>query len=196
MLEGDGPMNRVAYGMALMVTLMGLGAIATQAKQILQGKDPINMDPTGNTGGRFWTKALLQGGGLSIAGDLFLTDPSTTFGDQAGNFAKNALGPTVGSASELVLKNLSGNIWEAAQGKDTHWEAELAAWAKSNTPGASLWWVKPMIDHGFMNSLNESMSPGYLSKMKARAAKDWGQSYWWAPEDTMPDRAPDLAEAF
>ena len=196
MLEGDGPMNRVAYGIGLMVTLMGLGAVATQAKQILQGKDPINMNPTSDTGGKFLAKAVMQGGGLSILGDLFLTDPSATFGDQAGNFAKNALGPTVGSASELVLKNISGNIWEAAQGKDTHWEAELAAWAKSNTPGASLWWVKPMIDHRFMNALNENMSPGYLSKMKARAKKDWGQSYWWAPEDTIPDRAPDMAEAF
>jgi hypothetical protein len=35
--------NRFTYGMALMATTVGLGAIATQAKQILAGKDPIDM---------------------------------------------------------------------------------------------------------------------------------------------------------
>lgn len=185
--------NRMVYGTALLTTLMGLGAIATQAKQILAGKDPIDMTPDDSTGARFWAKAAMQGGGLSILGDLFLVDPSTSFGDQAGNFAKNALGPTVGSAADLALKNIAGNIWEASLGKDTHWEAELANWAKSNTPGASLWWIKPMLDRGIMDQFNESMSPGYLSKMKARAQRDFRQGYWWAPGQTSPDRAPDLS---
>jgi hypothetical protein len=185
--------NRIVYGTALLTTLIGLGAIATQAKQILAGKDPIDMTADDSTGMRFWAKATMQGGGLSILGDLFLVDPSTSFGDQAGNFAKNALGPTVGSAADLALKNIAGNIWEASLGKDTHWEAELANWAKSNTPGASLWWIKPMLDRGIMDQFNEAMSPGYLSKMKARAQRDWRQGFWWAPGQTSPDRAPDLS---
>jgi hypothetical protein len=185
--------NRAMYAFALMATTMGLGAVATQAKQVLAGKDPIDMTPDDATGARFWAKATMQGGGLSILGDLFLVDPSTTFGDQAGNFAKNVLGPTIGSAADLVLKNISGNIWEASQGKDTHWEAELLQWARSNTPGASLWWVKPLVEHGFLNEVNESLSPGYLSKMEAKARKDWGgQRYYWAPDEGMPSRAPDL----
>ena len=87
-------------------------------------------------------------------------------------------------------------FWESSQGKDTHWAAELSGWVRSNTPGASLWWVKPAIDHGFMNAVNESMSPGYLSRMQSRAYKDWQQRYWWAPRDGMPDRAPDIMGAF
>ena len=199
MLEGtqgtDGPVaaNRYAYAMALAVTTMGLGAIATQAKQILAGKDPIEMD--GDHAGRFWSRAAMQGGGLSIMGDLFLTDPTASYGDQAANLAKNIVGPTVGSAADLLIKNLAGNIWEASAGKDTHWQAELASWAKSNTPGASVWWVKPAIEHGFLNALNESMSPGYLARVQSRAYKDWGQKMWWAPADAMPSRAPDLSAA-
>lgn len=184
--------NRAIYAFSLMVTTMALGAVAVQAKQMLAGKDPIDMTPDDANGAKFWAKAAMQGGGLSIMGDLFLTDPSATFGDQAGNFAKNVLGPTIGSASDLVLKNVAGNIWEASKGKDTHWEAELLQWTRSNTPGASLWWVKPMIEHGFLNSVNESLSPGYLAKMKARAQKDFGQRYWWAPDEALPSRAPDL----
>ena len=187
--------NRYTYAMALAVTTVGLGAIATQAKQMLAGKDPIDMtDP--DTSARFWAKATVQGGGLSIMGDLFLTDPGASFGDQAANAIKNIAGPTVGSAFELVYKNIAGNVWEAAQGKDTHWQAEAASWVKSNTPGASVWWVKPAIEHGFLNAMNENLSPGYLSRMQQRAYKDWQARYWWAPQDGLPDRAPDLAGAF
>jgi hypothetical protein len=187
--------DRFKYAMAMLVTTVGLGAIATQAKQILAGKDPIDMTDE-DTAARFLAKAAMQGGGLSILGDLFLTDPSATFGDQAANAIKNVAGPTVGSATELLFKNIAGNIWEAADGKDTHWQAEAAAWVRSNTPGASVWWVKPAIDHGFLNAMNENLSPGYLSRMQQRAYKDWEQRYWWAPRDGLPARAPDIAGAF
>jgi hypothetical protein len=182
--------NRSAYGFALMTTLMGLGAVATQEKQMLQGKDPIDM-----TKPRFWAKALAQGGGLGIAGDMLLVDPSGSPGDATATAIKNLAGPTVGSATELLLKDVVENIWQAAKGKDTHWGAELASWVKSNTPAGNLWWAKPFIDHGFMNAINESLSPGYLSRMKDRAYKDWNQRMWWAPNEAVPGRAPDLGAA-
>lgn len=189
---GDAPFlaNRVAYGMALMATATGLGAVATQEKQILQGKDPIDMSK-----GRFWLKALAQGGGLSIAGDLFLVDPANSSTDAATNAIKNLAGPTVGTVTDLLLKNITENVWQAAEGKDTHWEAEMFAWAKAQTPGANLWWLKPLVEHGMTNALNESLSPGYLSRMQQRASKDFGQRYWWRPQDAMPQRAPELEAA-
>jgi len=52
-----------------------------------------------------------------------------------------------------------------------------------------------MLDHGFVNALNENLSPGYLSRMQQRSAKQWGQQYWWRPQDTEPQRAPDLSAA-
>lgn len=178
--------NRGAYGFALMATLMGLGAVALQEKQLLQGKDPIDM-----TKGRFWAKAVAQGGGFGIAGDMLLVDPSSSPGDATANAIKNLAGPTIGSATELLLKDVVENIWQAAEGKDTHWAAELASWARNNAPtGANVWWVRPFVDHGFMNAVNESMSPGYLARMKDRAYKDWGSRYWWAPNEATPSRSP------
>lgn len=198
MLEGDlgtkdAPVlaNRSVYAFALLATLTGLGAIATQEKQILSGKDPIDMNKP-----RFWAKALTQGGGLSIVGDLFLVDPADSGMDSASTLAKNVLGPAFGSVAELGLKNVSENIWQAAEGKETHWEAELFAWGKAQTPGANLWWVQPFVEHGFTNAVNESLSPGYLSRMQQRAQKNWGQQYWWKPKDATPERAPDLSAAF
>ena len=203
MLEGnmgaDGaPMlaNRGAYAFAMLATGLGLGALSFQTKQILQGKDPIEMNPTTGTGMRFWARALATGGGLGIAGDLLLVDPQGGAGDATATFVKNLAGPAIGTAGELLAKNIVENAWQAASGKDTHWQAELLNWGKSNTPGASLWWVKPFMEHGFLNAVNENLSPGYLSRVQERARKDWNQRYWWAPKDTSPRRAPDLGGAF
>jgi hypothetical protein len=69
-------------------------------------------------------------------------------------------------------------------------------WGKSNTPGASLWWLKPMIEHGFTNAVNESISPGYLSRVQQRAAKEWQQQFWWKPNEGLPSRGPNLQAAF
>lgn len=198
MLEGDhgadgAPMlaNRAAYSFAMLATLTGLGAVAVQEKQMLQGKDPIDMSK-----GRFWAKAMAQGGGLGIMGDLILVDPSSSPGDAAATTAKNFAGPVFGSALEFFMKVLVENVWQEANGKDSHWAAELAGFIKSNIPGpAAVWWVKPFIDHGFMNAMNEAMSPGYLARMKERASKDWGQKFWWAPNEAAPSRAPDLEAA-
>ena len=182
--------NRLAYGMALGVTTVGLGAVATQAKQILGGKDPIDMEKP-----RFWFKALAQGGGLSIFGDLFLVDPATSSTDAATTAVKNLAGPTVGTATDVVLKLVTENLWQAAEGKDSHWEAELANFALRQIPGNNLWWLKPLIEHGVTNDLNESLSPGYMQKQTARAQKDFGQKYWWRPNDALPARGPDMEKA-
>lgn len=199
MLDGDmgadgAPLlaNRATYGFAMMATLLGLGAASFQTKQVLQGKDPISMDPTTGTGARFWARALATGGGLGIAGDLLLVDPQGGAGDAAATLVKNLAGPAVGSATELLAKNIVENAWQAAEGKDTHWQAELLNWTKSNTPGANLWWVKPFMEHGFLNAVNENLSPGYLSRVQDRARKDWGQRYWWAPRDAVPARPPNF----
>jgi hypothetical protein len=182
--------NRALYSFALMATATGLGALAVQEKELLGGRNPIDMNKP-----RFWLKALAQGGGLSIAGDLFLVDPANSSTDAATNAIKTLAGPTVGTATDLAFKNISENIWQAAEGKDTHWEAELFAWAKAQTPGGNLWWLKPLVEHGVTNALNESMSPGYLSRVQQRAQKAWGNSWWWKPQEGMPQQAPDLSTA-
>jgi hypothetical protein len=193
--DGSAPVlaNRVAYSGALLLTTTALGAIALQAKQILAGKDPI--DATGPHAGKFWAKSLAQGGGLSIVGDLLLNDPNDSPGDFAANTAKTIAGPGLGSALDLTLKVGAGNAWKAIDGKPTHTAAEGLSWARSNAPYLNLWYAKAAIDHAGMHALQENLSPGYLGKMKQRAAKDFGQGFWWQPGTGGPDRAPDIGKA-
>ena len=105
-----------------------------------------------------------------------------------------ALGPVVG-LSEEVLGLTQGNLVQAMQGKKTHAGAELVKFAKGLTPGANMWYLKAATDHLLFNNLQEMASPGYLARMRQRAQKDFGQSFYWDPARSSPDRAPDLAAA-
>lgn len=180
--------NRLAYGGAMLVSLTALGAIAYQNKQIVQGKDPVDM-----TTPKFWTRALAQGGGLGIVGDFVLTDPTENPGDSTANAIKNVAGPSIGSAYDLVGKLGIENIYEAAHGKDTHLGAEAVRFGKGHLPYVNLWYAKAALDHAGLHALQENLSPGYLSKIQQRARKDWNQDYWWHPGSGGPDRAPDFA---
>jgi hypothetical protein len=193
--DGSAPAlaNRTLYMGALMVTTTALGAIALQAKQITQGKDPIDM--TGPHATKFWLKAVAQGGGLSIVGDTLLNDPASSPGDVVANATKTLAGPALGTIGEATLKVGAANVWEAAKGKPTHAAAETLNLLRANTPYVGLWYAKAAVDHAGMHALQENLSPGYLSKMKARAKKDFGQDYWWQPGTGTPERAPDIGKA-
>lgn len=182
--------NRGVYAVSLAVTLMALGAVAQQVKQVLDGKDPRDMtDP------KFWTQAMLQGGGLSIVGDLLFSDPTDRPGDAAAALMRNMAGPTFGMVGD-AYKLTVANAWEVAKGKDSNAGAEALQFVKSNTPLINLWYSKAAVEHLFLHSLQENLSPGYLQRQRDRALRDWGQEYWWEPGEPVPDRAPDLSEAF
>lgn len=192
--DGSAPAlaNRVVYAGALMVTTTALGAIALQAKQLVAGKDPIDMQ--GPHAGKFWAKSVAQGGGLSIVGDFLLNDPTDQPGDSLGNLTKTAAGPALGAVGELATKSLT-NAYKAAKGKPTHAAAEAVQWGRANLPYTGIWYARAALDHAGLHALQENLSPGYLGKMKQRAAKDFGQSYWWNPGTGGPDRAPNIGKA-
>jgi len=192
--DGSAPAlaNRVMYAGAMLASTTILGAIALQAKQVIAGKDPIDM--TGDHANKFWWKSVAQGGGLSIVGDMLLNDPSDTPGGFAGATAGTLLGPTVGSAIKVVGTGVE-NAYRAAQGKDTHMAAQSLTIAKGHMPLVGIWYGRAAIDHAGLHALQENLSPGYLSKMRQRAKKDFGQDYWWKPGTGGPDRAPDMAKA-
>lgn len=179
--------NRVAYGSALMVSLTALGAIAFQTKQLVSGKDPVDM-----TTPKFWTRAMAQGGGLGFVGDMVLGD-TTQDRSPMDSLGRSVLGPSFGSAADL-WELTKGNIDEYIAGKDTHFGAEALRFARGHLPLVNLWYAKTALDHMGLFALQESMSPGYLSRVQNKARHDWNQEYWWRPGEDSPSRAPSFAE--
>jgi len=177
--------NRLAYAGALMVSLTALGAVAFQTKQLVSGKDPVDM-----TTPKFWTRAVAQGGGFGFMGDILLGDTTEDRGklDTLGNMV---LGPSFGTAADL-FELTKGNIDEWRAGKDTHAGAEGLRFARSHLPLVNLWYAKAALDHFALFAMQENMSPGYLGRIQGKARKDWGQDYWIDPR-SGDVRAPDFS---
>jgi hypothetical protein len=178
--------NKAAYTEALAVTGTILGAIAFQTKQVVQGKDPIDM-----TTPKFWTRAIAQGGGAGFMGDIILGD-TTQDRSPLDSLGRLLLGPSFGSAAE-IWEMTKGNFDEFQAGKDTHAGAEALRFSRSHLPFVNLWYGRAALDHLILHSVQENLSPGYLDRQRTKAQKDWEQGYWWAPGETLPDRAPDLS---
>ena len=127
---------------------------------------------------------------------MLLQDPNSQFGSPGANALKSLAGPSLGALFDLVYGIGIGGVYKAAQGKPTDIGAQAVNLARSHTPFVNLWYAKAAIDHGFMNALQENLSPGYLGRQQQKAAQEWGQSFYWAPQEHTPHRAPDLSHAF
>jgi len=192
MLEGGASMdgspalaNKAAYTAALLLTTTALGAVAFQTKQVIQGKDPVDM-----TTPKFWTRAIAQGGGAGFLGDMILGD-TTQDRSTMDTMGRMTMGPSFGSLAD-IYELTKGNFDEAMAGKDTHAGAEALRFARSHAPYVNLWYGKAAMDHMILHSMQENLSPGYLDRQKTKAYKDWEQDFWWQPGQAAPDRAPDM----
>lgn len=185
--NGD-KVSSVAYGAGLTTALTIFGALAMELKDMANGKDPRDM-----TTAKFWGAAMAQGGGVGIFGDILYTGMGGQNRAGVPNWM-NLAGPVVSDAFEAADLTI-GNLGEALKGKQTHAGAEAVRYAKGHMPFVNLWYAKAAIDHAALNDLQEYLSPGYLSRMRQRAHDDWGQFYWWRPEQGLPDRPPDMNKA-
>lgn len=178
--------NKAAYTAALAVSGTILGAIAFQTKQVVQGKDPIDM-----TTPKFWTRAIAQGGGAGFMGDIVLGD-TTQDRSPLDSLSRLTMGPSFGSLAD-AWELTKGNFDEWNAGKDTHAGAEALRLAKGHLPYINIWYSKAALDHLLLHSLQENLSPGYLDRQRSRAQNDWEQGYFWTPGEALPDRAPDVS---
>jgi len=104
-------------------------------------------------------------------------------------------GPTLGPLLELGFVQPLNAAKKAAQGKETHLLAQTFQDAKGFIPGGNIWYAKAALDHMIWQNVMESLSPGYLSRMRSRTLRQTGQQWWWEPGELTPERAPDLSKA-
>ena len=155
----------------LIVATTVLGYISQSAKQMAQGKTP--MDPTDY---KTWISAMAQGGGFGIYGDFIFADYNR-FG---GGLAESLAGPTVGTLGDVAriistLRDQNG----------THPIRTAANQALTATlgvvPFANLFYTRIALDYLILNEVHEMLSPGYLRRMEQRIKKDHGQSFFISP---------------
>lgn len=190
-----GAWNKFKYFSSLMVHTTLMGALVIQLKDIARGKDPRPMaDDDVGVSPKFLTAAMMQGGGLGLFGD-FLFSGSDRFGHSK---AVAAAGPMAGFLSD-TFDLLAGNATDAMKGEKTNFGRDAVKYAGRYTPGASLWYLRYMIERGLLDTVQGMVDDGAEKSFAARR-QSWGREqaadYFSPPgSGVVPQRGPDWANA-
>jgi len=114
---------------------------------------------------------MLQGGGLGIIGDYMFGEMKNRYG---GGPLSGALGPTFSTAESIL--DLYGR---AKNGDDLAGAAVRTV--INNTPFANLFYTRMAIDYLITYRIQESLNPGYLSRMEALVSKEQGKTFIFPP---------------
>lgn len=148
-----------------------LGYAAMSVKDILRGKEPLNVfNPKNWKDGNVLISAMLQGGGLGIYGD-FLFGRANDYG---GTFTTTLLGPAAQTADDLydlTFESLEKGIDFGDVLKNVY----------RNTPFINLFWTKAAFDYLIYYGIMEKVQPGFLRRMEKRAKRDGNQEYFLPP---------------
>jgi len=172
------------------VTQLGLfltfaGALAVQARQILQGKDPQKMDD-----GWFWLEAATTGGAAGIYGDFF----KEAFSRSGTSLTEAALGP-LASIPAAAQRLTSGARRVAEEGENVNFGSALADDIKRFTPGSNLWYTRLLANRYLFDQIKMQLDPDYaksFARQQKRMMEKNGQEFWWSPGESSPQRAPDM----
>ncbi len=201
--------DRASYLGTLFATTTLFGAIAIQAKDLAAGRDPRAMNRDGGMipDPEFLTAAFLQGGGAGILGDFVFSDVNR-FGQ---NIQSVILGPTfetfnrvigigqnIGkeAGSRIARAYTTGELSEIFSRGEYNLLGDAIDFVDTYTP--SIWQTK-LLEQALFSSLNQLADPDHdkkLKKLMRKREKEYNQGYWWARGEYLPQRLPDVSNAY
>ena len=184
---------------------MTLGAMALQLRQILQGRDPIQMMDGDEINYGFVFASILYGGGLPFVGDVLpeLMGINTDTLNAKGYHGKSFLDlmPTIGLGRRMLRP--FAEAWDQI----TEGEYESAtrtlggeAMAEVMRSGAGLfggniWYVRAPLDHLIFQQWERLVDPSGFEE-KAGRQQDYvqgtGSDFFWLPGQALPERGPEI----
>lgn len=187
--------KRAGYAAAFLGATTVAGGMAYQLSELAKGKDPRDM-----TGGDFWWRAALKGGGLGVFGDA-IEFSRNQYGQDVGDIVK---GPSLGTAQTLADLGRAG-IANATVDMDDPDAVEKAVKLRGRAvrnlltrevPGGSLWYLRTAYERLLVDQVAAWAGEDpveHAKKLEQRAAKEGGGFY--APPGAGGLRAPDFANA-
>lgn len=183
--------SKAAYGASIFAMTTLLGALVVQLKELANGNDPQTMwdseDPQKTM--NFLTRSAVQGGGLSILGDILVAGTDTS-GRSTSDFL---VGP-FGSDAKSVLGLTVGNLTQYYEGKDTNAPNEAFKLVKNKIPAQNLWYAKAATNRLVFDELQDIVAPGYREKLLRKAEREQGRTRWWG-DDLNDVQSPDFEKA-
>lgn len=183
----DGVKGKAAYGASIFAMTTLLGALAVQLKELANGNDPSTMwdsdDPQKTM--NFWTRSAVQGGGLSILGDILVAGTDTS-GRSTSDFM---VGP-LGSDAKALLGLTVGNMTQYYENKDTNAANEAYKLLKNKIPAQNLWYTKAATNRLVFDEMQDMIAPGYREKLLRKAEREHDRTRFWGDDIgdiQMPD---------
>ncbi|MGS0705057.1 hypothetical protein ACVBEE_00595 [Acinetobacter sp. ANC 3781] len=180
--------SKAAYAASIFGMTTLLGALVVQLKEIANGNDPSTMwdneDPQKTI--NFFTRSAVQGGGLSILGDILVAGTDTS-GRSATDFAMGPLGADFKTALGLTV----GNFTQYYDDKDTNAANEAFKAVKSKLPGQNLWYTKAAANRLVFDEMQDMIAPGYREKLLRKAERQHDRTRWLG-DDWGDIQAPDI----
>lgn len=179
--------NRWTYAAKLSASLIVLGAVAIQLKELAKGNDPRPMDQN-----KFWMAALFQGGGLGLFGDFFAAEQNRV----GGGIAETLAGPVVSAASS-VIRPIASNTARAINGEDTTFGRDAANLVRRNTPFlSSAWYARTAYSRLVADNLQAFLDPEaeilWRRQLRQQAREYGTQPFIPRRGSGQPIRAPDF----
>lgn len=163
-----------AVGITHMIAMgMVFGYIRMAANDLANGKnvrDPLSV--------KTMLAALMQGGGMGIAGD-FLFGQYSRFGASP---LITAMGPVASDVNTIYdLFNKAKEYAVTGGQKGEKMAPEAFNFALQHIPFANLFYLRSALNYLLFYRIQEAMSPGYLNRMQARIKSENAQSFWISP---------------
>jgi len=180
--------GKAAYGVSLFAMTTLLGALVVQLKELANGNDPQTMwdsDEPQKTM-NFLTRSAIQGGGLSILGDILVAGTDTS-GRSATDFMVGPFGSDVKSVLGLTV----GNFTQYYEGKDTNAANEAFRLVKNKIPAQNLWYTKAATNRMIFDEMQDIIAPGYREKYLRKAERQHDRTRFWG-DDLGDIQAPDF----
>lgn len=187
-LSLDKGISKAWYGASLVAMTTLLGALVVELKEISIGNDPQTVwdseDP--NKFAKFFTRSVVQGGGLSVLGDILVAGA-----DPSGRGVSDFISGPAGNDTKTLLGVTVGNALQAYEGKDTNAANEVFKLIKSKVPAQNLWYTKAAMNRMIFDELQDVIAPGYREKLMRKAQREQDRTQWWG-DDIGDIQAPDF----
>lgn len=180
--------GKVGYAASLLAMTTILGALVVQLKELANGNDPQTMfdsdDP--KVTGSFFVRSVVQGGGLSILGDILVAG-SDTSGREVDSFFGGPFAQDVKSVAGVTL----GNATQYYEDKDTNAANELYRLVKGKIPAQNLWYTKAAANRLMFDEIQDIVAPDYRQKLLDKAEREQNRTRFWG-DDLGDIQTPDF----
>lgn len=186
--------NQLGMLASVMIGATAYGMLSTQLREmILNGRDPLSMDPSTPEGRKAWGMAAIRGGGFGVF-DQFMFQDVNHFGK---GVAESFAGPIFDVFDDAVRLTM-GNIQDAATGEKMKFKKEAWDLIKKYMPAGKEWYAKLALERTVLDQLDTMADPKAYQRFSRQQRQYWKerhQRYWWGRGKSAPQRAPNLEAA-